>query len=527
MGCQEAVMSCLKRCRSMFEFCMSGWAVMLIPHMAWAFCGFYVGGGGASLFNDASQVVLMRWENQTVMSLQNNYQGPTEDFAMIIPVPVVLQQDNVKTLDKDVFDVVDGLTAPRLVEYWEQDPCRQYYYEEDMAATAEAGAEPPQDDDGVTVEAQFQVAEYDIVILSTQDGVGLENWLNNENYNIPDSFNEHVQPYIDGGSYFFAAKVDSDKVTYDEAGGAVLSPLRIHLANAEEFKLPIKLGLINANGTQDLIVYTLGIGQRYDIVNRENVTIPTNIQVVNEVRDDFGSFYRLLFAETVEENPGAAITEYSWAARSCDPCPGPMLQEGHYLTLGADALGRAPWDDWVITRIHLRYDATTLGDDLIFREAPPIVGGRERYHQNDDGERELEMGHTVASINNFQARYIIRHPWEGELDCDEPVFGHWGGPDGQDSVGATGALSPNTEGAASDAGSSATGSLPSDDLDNLVYDEIPELGVVPATGPKPGLRSGRDGTGCACNATSLGSGVMGLLLLLGLYRRLAVRRSMA
>jgi hypothetical protein len=42
---------------------------------------------------------------------------------MVVPVPVVLQKEQVKTLPHDVFDRVDQLSAPRLVEYWEQDPC--------------------------------------------------------------------------------------------------------------------------------------------------------------------------------------------------------------------------------------------------------------------------------------------------------------------------------------------------------------------------------------------------------------------
>ena len=88
-----------------------------------AFCGFYVGGAGAKLFNDATQVVMMRDGTRTVLSMQNTYKGPPENFAMVIPVPVILQKENVKTLPLDAFDKIDKLGSPRLVEYWEQDPC--------------------------------------------------------------------------------------------------------------------------------------------------------------------------------------------------------------------------------------------------------------------------------------------------------------------------------------------------------------------------------------------------------------------
>ena len=90
-----------------------------------AFCGFYVSGAGKPLFNRATQVVLLRDGTRTVLSMQNDYQGPPESFALVVPVPVVLQKENVHTLPRALFDRIDDLTAPRLVEYWEQDPCAE------------------------------------------------------------------------------------------------------------------------------------------------------------------------------------------------------------------------------------------------------------------------------------------------------------------------------------------------------------------------------------------------------------------
>src|ERR1043165_4088161 len=89
-----------------------------------AFCGFYVAGSDQQLVNDATQVVLVRKGTRTVLSMQNNYKGPPEAFAMVIPVPTVLHDGDVKTLPPEVFKHVEQMGAPRLVEYWEQDPCR-------------------------------------------------------------------------------------------------------------------------------------------------------------------------------------------------------------------------------------------------------------------------------------------------------------------------------------------------------------------------------------------------------------------
>src|SRR5499427_6037326 len=116
---------------------------LALPVTARAFCGFFVSGADANLYNNASQVVLMRHGNRTVMTMSNNYKGPTEDFAMVVPVPVVLQKEQVKTLAANVFEHIDQLSAPRLVEYWERDPCEpEAYPEEKMAKSVGSGAAP-------------------------------------------------------------------------------------------------------------------------------------------------------------------------------------------------------------------------------------------------------------------------------------------------------------------------------------------------------------------------------------------------
>ncbi|MBK9266830.1 MAG: hypothetical protein IPM54_44495 [Polyangiaceae bacterium] len=87
-----------------------------------------------------------------------------------------------------------------------------------------------------------------------------------------------------------------------------------------------------------------------------------------------------------------------------------------------------------MTRLHARYGSDSLGEDLVFRKAEPIVGGREFLRSvpspNGQGtsERKLETGSQPGSINNFQGRYAIRHPWKGPITCENPRRGVWGGP---------------------------------------------------------------------------------------------------
>lgn len=412
------------------------------PEAAGAFCGFYVGGAESTLYNDATMVVMMRSGTRTVLSMQNSYQGPPERFAMVVPVPVVLQQDNVRTLDRAVFERVDRLAAPRLVEYWEQDPC--YRPPRRRYARGSGGAAPPMaqaargraaGDLGVRVEAQFAVGEYDIVILSAQDSSGLETWLNREGYAIPANAEPVLRPYVQAGTKFFVARVDVSRVTF-QSGRAMLSPLRVHY-DSDAFSLPVRLGLINSAGTQDLIVHILAENQRYEVANYPNVFVPTNIEVRDNVRNEFGAFYASLFDKTRELSPGAVVTEYSWQAGSCDPCPGPTLTPADIATLGGDVVasqaaspgGRGRWgwnaaSSWTLTRLHHRYDRGGLDEDLVFRAAPGVAGGRG----TPDAAGRMERGVTPSGVNNFQGRYAILHRWNRPITCEHPQRGRWGGP---------------------------------------------------------------------------------------------------
>ena len=97
----------MSRAIAVLGLCLCG--VVAQPATSRAFCGFYVSGADGKLFNNATQVVLMREGTRTVLSMRNNYQGPPTDFAMVVPVPTVLQEENVKTLSAAIFDRVSGV----------------------------------------------------------------------------------------------------------------------------------------------------------------------------------------------------------------------------------------------------------------------------------------------------------------------------------------------------------------------------------------------------------------------------------
>nr|HEX4318505.1 DUF2330 domain-containing protein [Kofleriaceae bacterium] len=410
-------------------------ALVVQAQTASAFCGFYVSGSGEKMFNDATQVVLVRDGTRTVLSMQNDFKGPLEDFAMVIPVPVVLHDVDVKTLPKEVFDHVDALGSPRLVEYWEQDPCpRPDDDDKDVEVAKSARRDVPASVNGtggaaqhgsVKVEAQFTVGEYNIVILSAKDSTGLDTWLRDNHYKIPDGAEPLLRPYVEAGMKFFVAKVDPQKVTMVD-GHAALSPLRFHY-DSDEFSLPVRLGMANSSGTQDLIVNVISADKRYEVANYRNTFIPTNFDVKDSVKQHFGEFYTALFDKTMEANPRSVVTEYAWTAvpnYHCDPCTNADVSNPDLMTLGGDVVGgQIARGNFVLTRLHARYGKADMTDDLVFREAKAVTGGREI--RTKEG---LEYGAVPSEQNFFQARYAVRHLWTGPIQCQNPQRGVWGGP---------------------------------------------------------------------------------------------------
>ena len=106
-----------------------------------AFCGFYVAKADAQLFNKASQVVLVRNDNKTVITMVNDFQGEPSEFAVVIPVPTFIERDQIHVTQKALIDHLDAFTSPRLVEYFDGDPCMRFE-EEAMLSMADRPGEP-------------------------------------------------------------------------------------------------------------------------------------------------------------------------------------------------------------------------------------------------------------------------------------------------------------------------------------------------------------------------------------------------
>src|SRR3954449_1104745 len=105
--------------------------IALLSAVAWSaptilgFCGFYVAKADTKLFNKASQVVLVRDGDRTVMTMANDFEGDPKEFAVVIPVPTVLKREQIHVGENALVDHLDAYSAPRLVEYFDANPCER------------------------------------------------------------------------------------------------------------------------------------------------------------------------------------------------------------------------------------------------------------------------------------------------------------------------------------------------------------------------------------------------------------------
>jgi len=153
--------------------------------------------------------------------------------------------------------------------------------------SAVAGLSVSKDDHGVKVEAKYLVGEYDILLLSAKESSGLKTWLTENGYKIPEAANEVLQPYINSNMKFFVVKVNEKE---KENCLQFLRPIQISF-NSPKFMLPIRLGMANADGDQDMIVYAFTKKGRIESTNYRNVLLPTGKNIPLFVQNNFSNFY--------------------------------------------------------------------------------------------------------------------------------------------------------------------------------------------------------------------------------------------
>jgi Na+-translocating ferredoxin:NAD+ oxidoreductase RnfD subunit len=389
--------------------------IAMMTNETMAFCGFYVSKADGTLKNKTSQVIIVRDGDRTAITMFNDFKGNPKDFAMVVPVPVVLKQSDIKVIDQQLFTTLNEYSKPRLVEYYDRNPCQMEMDSELQGKvmglsvqdeTRRSFGAPRKKDLGVKIEAKYLVGEYDILILSAKESSGLRTWLTDNGYKIPEGADEVLDPYIKSNLKFFVVKVNEEEKK--KLPGDFLRPIQISFSSPK-FMLPIRLGMANADGDQDMLVYAFSKKGRIECANYRTVSLPTGRNIPLFVKNNFQNFYANLFQHQWSgEGKSVAMLEYAWDLSpnnylKCDPCVAAvpstrdLLQAGvWWVGRGTDYQGYGDKDEdnsnVYFTRLHIRYNRRAFPQDLFFQETP---------------DKE-----------NFQARYVITHPATGDLNCE-------------------------------------------------------------------------------------------------------------
>ena len=376
-----------------------------------AFCGFYAGKADAHLFNEASQVVIARHGVRTVLTLVSGYQGEPSEFALVVPTPQGIQPHQVQVLDPALVEQLDAYSAPRLAESHDADPCQRSRFRwgpiprpEDPRYPPPPSPHPHYSPDptvlGVTVETRFTRGEYDIVNLSARESEGLETWLQENGYRLPQGASAALKPYINQGMRFLVAKVH---LPAQERGAAQrLRPLQLDY-ESPHFMLPLRLGMLNARPgqPQDLIVYALTPNGRVESQNYPNKTVPAHLNLPPLAKPSFAQVYQALFAEAAQrEQHRTVFTEYVGKMSECERCVVAPLRVEQQVRLGAfwvqnpgfvaaDLARFGGGGPVVLTRLHLRTTLESFPEDLMLTD--------------------------TGTAQNWQARYEVQQPHEGTV----------------------------------------------------------------------------------------------------------------
>src|SRR5205814_6685636 len=137
-----------------------------------------------------------------------------------------------KVVNQQIFTTLNEYSKPRLVEYFDQNPCSPQLLEDKVMLQGRIPgiqirgyATLKSKQETVKIEAQYIVGEYDILILSATESAGLKTWLDENGYKIPAGAEEVLEPYIKSDLKFFVVRVNEKEKK--KLPGNFLRPIQI------------------------------------------------------------------------------------------------------------------------------------------------------------------------------------------------------------------------------------------------------------------------------------------------------------
>jgi hypothetical protein len=349
-------------------------AALLIPQVAGAFGGVFVGAAGDNLTSSLSQVVVVREGNQTTMTLAAGYEGDATQFGLVIPVPVVVEAADIKEIEPTVIEYLDVNAAPRAVSH----NCDDFYFVGEGTglrtnSCSSCGSPPkvisrmaidpplaPEPLMLTRLEPEFLVGEWLVTPLTEAESEEVVIWLETAGYAIDSQTALALQEHVVAGSAFVVARM-----TLDQAPSvpSFLPPLQLTF-EAYTFEVPTKLGTLNAVGSQELLITGIGDFAAGQLSIGNLAERPYGDQssclYYEHDWDSFDAFFAGRLDEVLDEE-GSWALEFSWGRGECSCNESEYLTDNMLAALGFEGAVA----DAFVTRLRARYSAQGLTDDLV------------------------------------------------------------------------------------------------------------------------------------------------------------------
>ncbi len=286
------------------------------------------------LFNRASQVAIVRNGDRTVLTISNDFQGELKEFAVVVPVPTFLERDQIHVGDRALLDHLDAYSSPRLVEYFDPDPCGHREEEQGLARNAAPMVQKMSLDAaaakslGVTIEARYSVGEYDILILSARESGGLETWLKQNGYRVPEG-RLGSSGELHQAEHALLRGQGEPRASRRSSASPTCAPFRWPTSRPSSCCRSAS-ARSTRTARRSSFVFILTRKGRVETTNYRTVRLPSDMDVPVYVKGEFPAFYRALFAQQVRRERHARVfTEYAWDMNWCDPCAAdPLSRRG-------------------------------------------------------------------------------------------------------------------------------------------------------------------------------------------------------
>ena len=233
------------------------------------------------------------WE---LLVVQPDYHGPAEEFAWIVPVPVIAGKDILREVSPALLEGALKATQPEVID--------EIHRPGDKTGPGTPAAAPgmtpggpggPPASAGVQVIQITDVGPYRAALLTATGAGGLLAWLGQNGYGLPARAEPVLAPYIQRHWGFVALKLRSPT-----AGAiATLKPLGIYFPSAQLI-YPLAITRISSAPRMSLLLL---------VVDRQGVTCPTltTLSPFTETSLPLGSLYGSYRRQVAWDHPEGAL----------------------------------------------------------------------------------------------------------------------------------------------------------------------------------------------------------------------------